>query len=255
MVFMLLISPSPVFAAKACKDEAQSLVKFKAFVKEKNLTAKDLDRRLINSSGLNALMDYSARGCEKFVDYLIAYGVDVNFKAQNGMSALILASFEGNFAIAKKLLDAGADINITDEMERSVLDYVFLKGEISKKYIDLAKFFIKKGANLNNIDAIGVSTLSIQATYCHYDAVKVFVESGADVNLINSTGTTALMGTGMKIEDIEKDWQNCFKTAKYLLENGANPNIKSDDGRTALTIAEQSGNNQIIALLKKYSHK
>lgn len=42
---------------------------------------------------------------------------------------------------------------------------------------------------------------------------------------------------------------------KALLEKGADVNVRSNDGKTALTYAEQSGNTEIIRLLKEAAAK
>lgn len=49
---------------------------------------------------------------------------------------------------------------------------------------------------------------------------------------------------------------SCFgnlETVKYLVERGADINIKDDEGNTALSFAEKYGNEQVALFLKEQS--
>ena len=48
---------------------------------------------------------------------------------------------------------------------------------------------------------------------------------------------------------------NRTEIATLLIEAGADPNIKSEDGRTALTIAEANNSDAVAKLLKQAAHK
>ena len=68
------------------------------------------------------------------------------------------------------------------------------------------------------------------------------IENGADVN------GKALRGTPIFHAII---WGN-LKSVKLLLDNGADINIRNQEGETPLSCAKRLGENEIVALLLKY---
>ncbi len=73
------------------------------------------------------------------------------------------------------------------------------------------------------------------------DAVKKFVEYGADVNE-KSNGLTPLMFAAR---------YNKIEILKYLLEKGADKDVKDDKGYTAIKYAENSKSAEAVAFLKQ----
>ncbi len=73
------------------------------------------------------------------------------------------------------------------------------------------------------------------------DIVKKFVEYGADVNEM-SNGMTPLMIAAR---------YNRVEIINFLLENGANPKIKTETGWTALRYAELSKAEDAVAILSR----
>ena len=71
---------------------------------------------------------------------------------------------------------------------------------------------------------------------------SVMLGMGSDPNAVTSTGWTPLM-----IAAIE----NKPETVKLLLEKGASREVENPDGKTAATIAADSGHPAIVELLTK----
>ncbi len=46
-------------------------------------------------------------------------------------------------------------------------------------------------------------------------------------------------------------WQNNIETTKVIIDAGANLEIKSNDGQTALDLAKSKGRKQIVALIEE----
>lgn len=82
---------------------------------------------------------------------------------------------------------------------------------------------IGAGANIDERDDRGATPLMWAANRNHLNAVRLLVERRADLNAQDASGRTALMYTSPDGLDI----------LEFLLNHGANPNLRSTDGLTA----------------------
>ncbi len=83
------------------------------------------------------------------------------------------------------------------------------------------------------------------AAFCRLDTVKSCIEQGADVNGVVNTLTPLLKATSCGAIDIQG-------VAKYLLENGADPNTMTEGGWTPLIAAAFAGNAILAKLLLEH---
>ena len=98
---------------------------------------------------------------------------------------------------------------------------------------------LNQGADPNATDADGDNALMISALYSSATCMDLLLQKGADPNKTNLAGETALMWS---VHELSK--------TRLLLNHGAEVNIKSGKGNTALLIAVVGRNQQeIIALL------
>ena len=117
---------------------------------------------------------------------------------------------------------------------------------------DLAKveLLVKKGANVNSTDPKKKRTvLMLAATKGQFDIVKFLYGKGADINARDSDSQTALMYASRHRFNTTPD----NTTAKFLLSNGAEVNVRSKKkGFTALMLAASAGNVELVQqLLRK----
>ncbi|MBO5997861.1 MAG: ankyrin repeat domain-containing protein, partial [Alphaproteobacteria bacterium] len=70
----------------------------------------DIDMAVIQNYNRTPLMCAVTMGKEKFVDFLISKGADVDKADSYGFTPLMVASVKGNKEIAEKLLNAKADV-------------------------------------------------------------------------------------------------------------------------------------------------
>ena len=96
-----------------------------------------------------------------------------------------------------------------------------------------------------NIFSESPSTLAIAISKGEIETVKQFIESGTKVNK-KLNGLTPLMYAAR---------YNKVEIIKYLLQKGADRDIKDSQGFTALNYAELSYANEAIAILKSSSVK
>lgn len=101
---------------------------------------------------------------------------------------LIEAVKQQRLQMVKDLIDNGADVNQTDDSGATPLHWAANKG-----YEAIAKVLINNGAEVDAVDNNFYATPLLWASYDGSLAVvKVLVNNGADVNMVNSMGNTAL---------------------------------------------------------------
>ncbi len=154
---------------------------------------------------------------------LLDHGADLSQSSGNHTTPLMIALLNGQVGIATELLNRGADPNAQDDYHRAALfAAIDLRNFNHDKYgdlptdgrdpLDLIKALLKKGANPNlKTDTVPVHGLmQFDASWVNFDGETPFVRA-------------ALSG------DIE--------VMRLLLENGADPNIATTQGSTALMAA------------------
>ena len=108
----------------------------------------------------------------------------------------------------------------------------------------VVEMLLKAGAKVDPFTEPSAQSALQHATYRNnFKLVKILVKAGADVNFqaVDKTGDTALH-VAVSNGNIE--------IINYLLKHGANPTIKSEDGVTPLSLADEGGNKEVISIIK-----
>lgn len=152
----------------------------------------------------------------KLIEFLIKYGADVNYVNRYGDSILLLLFFNvpfegcGNIRhdnhvhieigfsyeerdysdVIKLLIKHGADVNIKDNKNQSLLLYA-----ANSNFSELMEICIESGANVNiNIRAkYNTTPLFLTVYNDNYHMTKLLLEKGADTNVKNNRGDTPLL--------------------------------------------------------------
>jgi uncharacterized protein len=175
------------------------------------------------NGGVTPLLFAIRDGNVDMMRLLLDRGARIDESSGNRTTPLIIALLNGQVAMATELLNRGADPNAADDYHRAALfAAIDLRNFNHEKYgdlptdgrdpLDLIKALLKKGANPNlQTDTIPVHGLmQFDASWVNFDGETPFVRA-------------ALSG------DIE--------VMRLLLENGADPNIATTQGSTALMAA------------------
>ncbi|EAY20292.1 hypothetical protein TVAG_192680 [Trichomonas vaginalis G3] len=105
----------------------------------------------------------------------------------------------------------------------------------------LCKYFLSDGANINEKDKDGYTSLHIAVLNNYKEIVELLISHGANINETDNMGKTALHYAAAKF---------CGKeTAELLISHGANINEKDNDGYTALHIATHYNRKETAELL------
>lgn len=110
----------------------------------------------------------------EIVKILLAQGADVNVKANNGVTALMRASWKGHGEIVKILLAKGADVNVKSNSGATALMMASRKG-----HCEVVKTLIAQGVDVNAKDNDGYTALKMLSWKGDSEIAQLLKESGA----------------------------------------------------------------------------
>lgn len=132
---------------------------------------------------------------------------------------LLFAAGSGDYKTVEELLDAGADIDFFDELNRSALHYA-----VEGAHRRLVHLLLAKGADVNAhvSDNAGDTPMTIAAYQGHYDICKLLLKSGADPYITAWMGNDALYyavkrndANGERIKELITKMHPPAKNRKY----------------------------------------
>ncbi|UCD81642.1 MAG: ankyrin repeat domain-containing protein [Desulfobacterales bacterium] len=133
------------------------------------------------------------------------------------------------------LLDAGADVNTTDELGETPLHIAAVRG-----YSQAASLLIAEGADINAGDVRGLTPVHAAAWGGNNEIVTMLVDKGADISARDEEGVTPLHAAALAGRN---------ETVALLIARGANVNVKNDEGMTPLHAAALAGDRETVVLL------
>jgi ankyrin repeat protein len=173
--------------------------------------------------GLSPLLFAVRDGDTAMTRLLLELGADVNQATGNHTSPLLIALLNGQVALAGELLDRGADPNLVDDYQRGALfaaielrnfnheKYPFLYDD-GRDPLDLIAALLAKGANPNQRTATTPvhGLMQFDGSWANFDGQTPFIRAAL-------SGDIAVM--------------------RLLLRHGADPNLATTEGSTALMAA------------------
>ena len=117
------------------------------------------------------------------------------------------------------------------------LFYSVLADDVNK-----VRNLLSDGADVNARNEQEWTSLMVAASEGYTHIVDVLLNQGADVNAQSSTGETPLM--------LSARWGHLSIVPMLLIDAGADPSLKNKDGKTALTIAKETGQTEITKLIE-----
>jgi len=203
---------------------------------------------------LMATLWFVPRGhCDlKAVQSLLQQGASPNAANSDGntLTALMAAAQNGCSDIVKLLLDAGAKVNAralsVSGVQANVLDGITaLSSAASSENAAVVRMLLEHGADFHAQTSNGATVMLYASTD---EIVQIFLDRGLDINAHDKHGYTLLIRSA--------EWEGVHRpSVAFLLEHGADPNAKTDDGTTALKLAEGIRHPDDVDLLKKAGAK
>lgn len=145
------------------------------------------------------------------------------------ITALHLAAEKGNFAMTKRLLDAGVDPNISHPDIKGL--WTPLHDAVLHGSNELIGLLIDRGAHIEAKTATGSTPLALSARHYKVSSTRYLIQRGANVNTQDAAGSTPL---------IQACLVGATPVAKLLVEQGkADLSLKNHAGATALDEADR----------------
>jgi ankyrin repeat protein len=151
------------------------------------------------------------------------------------------AARNGDVDRAMLLTAEGADVNRMNALGLTALYIASWKG-----HINMVRFLVNEGASVDLGDEDGWSLftstpLFVASRHGHLDVVRFLVNEGADVNRVHAVGLTALYTASR---------HGHLDVVRFLVnEGGASVDLVNDGGLTALDIAIQQNNIDVVVFL------
>ena len=196
-IIALLFSQHLLFADDEFNEFATSIYK-KDIKGVKELLARGVDvnirEKTMGSTPL--ILACSLEGTFEIVELLIAKGADINIKGSyDGRTPLMWAA-QNSQKTVELLLEKDAEVNVkgVDGMTAFIQSiFGILSGSVTTAVCDL---LLEKGANVNDqltgADATGWTAIMFASSNGKLDLVKYLISKGADLNLKAKDGTSAL---------------------------------------------------------------
>ena len=204
-------------ASKGANVNARGAIRDYQRVAQAESRAKSLDR-----GGLTPLLYAARENCRECVEILLKHKADVNLGDPSEVSPLSVAMLNSNWDIAKRLVEAGADVNQWDWYGRAPLHVAISN--------------MQSANNRNPLDNDYPNSATGR------DLVNLLVERGANPNQQQFFGASGFGGAadrGLTPFLVAAGTGN-IEVVKLLLAHGADPHLATADGRGPIIMAVSS---------------
>ena len=218
---------------------------------------------------LHWIISYGGEDTLSLVQILVKHGADIDLVDEKGQTAIALAVEKENLEIVQLLLQnkAKPTLRVSANFKRSHI--LVLTTEIRTtpaKSLRMAQLMLEHGLDVNFRTSRDETPLWWAANYGNLAVTRLLLDHGAFVDVQKRFGGTPLMAAitniqavpesqvqvsiplGKPIESIAHA-QEHEDVARLLVFSGANTNLRTGSGLTALHYAAEKGSSKIVELL------
>jgi uncharacterized protein len=189
----------------------------------------------------NGLLSAAASGDLPELRRLISAGASLEMRDAQGRSALLLAVDANHVEIARALLAAGASPNA----QAANLDTPWLLAG-ARGRTEMISAMIPRSPDLAIRNRFGGNALIPACERGHVEAVRLLLTTGIDVNHVNNLGWTCLL----EIVLLGDGGARYQEVARLVLDAGAHPNLADKDGVSPLRHAVRRGQQEIARMIE-----
>lgn len=208
-------------------------------------------------------------GSVSYARVALIEGAEVNYRSEDGITALMYASANGHLDVVELLLENDANPNLEPYFTYKTALYT----AVENGYVEIAELLILNGADMSVKNDFGVNLLHVAAENhvwemvdlllyygMEYDAldedkktpvmhaaffgmegnITLLLDGGANVHLVDEDGNTALHLAAIN---------GFLEATKVLVNAGVNLEVKNTKGFTALDLAAMKGNEDVVKYL------
>ncbi len=218
-------------------EAAQQALKGNVIYKSADVNAHEID-------GNTPLLTAISCENEKMVDLLLNAGANPLF-GDGKMLPIGESVCRGNKKIFERLLDAGADTNVTFFPEKWPLIHYIVKA----RKPELLDVLLKRGYSADIKNADGMTALGIAVSAGIMKLVRVFADNHADFNVSQRTNENTLIHEAIQTSDMRLNNSEKKEMIQFLMEQGVDINQPNKYGRTPLMEAAIKDNAEIVEYL------
>lgn len=190
--------------------------------------------------GHTALSAAVHQGDRDLFQFLLDQGADVNGSGLHGETALMTAASQGNLALVQLLLNQGARLEAISEDG----DTALCLAAGSTQWVLVKASMLEQSAGITRQTEAGLEQLRPTDENRVIAVVEQLLEAGAQLNRQGCSATPLM----------EAARYGQLKLLAWLLQRGANPQLKAKDGQTALDVAKIYNQTRALTLLEAQSN-
>lgn len=154
--------------------------------------------------------------------------------------ALRAAAERNDLAAFESLIQQGADVNARDAQQDSAFLIAARNG-----HTRLVRVALATGADIRALNRYGSTALMGPAYRGHVETVRLLLATPIDIHHVNKLGWTALLEAIV----LGTDGPVHREIVRLLIERGSDVNARDGSGATALQLATQKGQAEVVRML------